>query len=190
MKTEKQGFRLRAERPTAIASMLAFACSVPTQLLGYADRLREPVVAAALVFLPVLSAVLMIAMILKYGRNALWLSVFPVCIGVLGFAFKLVVDPREAGLLHHIAAAALYVGIIALWALTVLYVIKTKWVLVGLFLISFFKHIFVNDLPVLLGKVPPVPASIWLKEACMLCFMLALALFAASFEKVTEQQHA
>ena len=183
MKTEKQGFRLRAGRPTAILSAICFALCIPLQILGYADSLKDPVVAGALVFLPLLSAVLMIAMILKFGRDALWLSLFAVCIGVLGFVVKLLLDPRETSLPHHVAAAALYLGIIVLWALTVLYVIRTKWVLTVLFLIPFFKHILMNDLPVLLGKVPPVPASTWLKEGSMLSFMLALSLFAASFEK-------
>ncbi len=182
MQKDKQGFRIRAERPAAIVGMLAFALCIPAQILGYADSLHDPTVAAALVFLPVLSAFLMIVVLLRFGRSALWLSIFPVFLGVLGFAFKLMLDPRGEGLLHHGAAALLYLAIVALWALTVLYVIKTKWVLAILFLFPFFKHIFVNDLPVLLGAVPPVPASVWLKECSMLCFMLALFFYALSME--------
>ena len=63
-----------------------------------------------------------------------------------------------------------FIGIVVIVALTVCYVIKTKWVLAGLFLIPLAKHLFVNDLPVLLGTVAPVSGVIWLKEACMLCF--------------------
>ena len=189
MKIEKQAFRVRAGHPAAIASMLAFACCIPLQILGYADRLRDPVVAAALVFLPVLSAFLMIVMILKFGENALWLSVFPVFIGVLGFAFKLMIDPRGESILHHVSAAVLYCGIVALWALTVWYVIRTKWILAILFLIPFFKHIFVDDVPVLLGAAAPVPAAVWLKEGSMLCFMLALSFCALSFEKTDPTTH-
>ena len=183
VKEEKRGFRIDPGRAAAIDSMLAFAFCIPMQILGYADRLNTPVVAAALVFLPVLSALLMILVILKFGRRALWLSVFPVCIGVLGFAFKLILDPREAGLLHHSLAAALYLLIVVLWLLTVLYVIKTKWVLAILFLLPFLKHVFIDDLPVLLGTVPAVPLSTWLKEFSMLSFMLALFFCALSFEK-------
>ena len=117
------------------------------------------VIAAALVFLPVLSAVWMIAMILFFGRRDLRLSIFPVFIGVLGFAFKLGIDPRGESLLHHASAAVLSLGIVVLWALTVLYVIKTKWVLTILFLIPFFKHLFLDDLPVLLGTAPPLSAA-------------------------------
>lgn len=180
---EKPGFCLRAERPAAIVSLLAFAFCIPMQILGYADRLREPIVAAALVFLPVLSAALMIVMILRFGRTALRLSVFPVFIGVLGFAFKLVIDPRGESLLHHASAAVLYVLIVALWALTVFYVIRTKWVLTVFFLIPFCKHVFADDLPVLLKMSAPIPASVWFKELSMLSFMLALSFFAFSFEK-------
>ena len=185
-KNRSQGFHLLPGRPTAIISMLFFAVCVPTQILGYADRLHEPA-AAALVLLPVLSAIGMIAMVLVFGRNALWLSIFPVCIGVLGFVFKLLLDPRENGPLHHSSAIALYLGIVVLWALTVLYVIRTKWVLTVLFLLPFLKHVFVNDLPVLLGRAAPVSAATWLKECCMLSFMLALSFFAVSFEKKETQ---
>ena len=183
MEKEKQGFRIDARRPTAIISMLAFAFCIPMQILGYADRLNEPIVAAALVSLPVLSALLMILAIQRFGRTALWFSIFGVTVGVLGFVFKLMLDPRETGLLHHAAAVVLYVAIVALWTLTVLYVIRTKWVLVILFLVPFCKHIFLNDLPVLLGAAAPVPVSTWLKELSMLSFMLALTFFALAFEK-------
>ena len=183
MEKEKQGFRIEAGRPAAIVSMLAFALSIPMQILGYADSLNDQSVAVKLVFLPVLSAVLMIAVVLRIGQKALRFSIFPVFIGVLGFAFKLMLDPRGESLLHHISAAVLYVAIVALWALTVLFIIKTKWPLAILFFLPFFKHVFVNDLPILLGAAAPVSASTWLKEGSMLCFMLAMAFCAASFEK-------
>ena len=183
MEKEKQGFCIDARRPAARVSVLAFACSVPMQILGYADRLRDPVVAGTLVLLPVLSALGMIAAILVFGRERIRFSILPVFIGVLGFAFKLVLDPRGESLLHHVSAAALYAAIVVLWALTVCYVIKTKWVLTILFLIPLCKHVFVNDLPVLLGTAAPVPASTWLKECSILFFLLALTFCALAFEK-------
>ena len=179
---KKQGFYIDAGSPSAIASMLAFACSIPLQIMGYADRINEPRTTVLLVLLPALSNLLMIVVILKFGRSALWLSVFPVFMGVLYFAYKLGVDPRGTSLPHHIAAAVLYLMIIVLWALTVLYVIKTKWILTILFMIPFIKHICMNDIPVLLGMADPVPASMWQKELSMLFMMLALSLCALSFE--------
>ena len=180
---DPRGFRLSPRRPAAVLSMLAFALCIPLQILGYAEQLRHPLIAVTLVFLPVLRALLMIIMILHFGRDRLWLSIFPVFIGVLGFAFKLVLDPRGESFLHHASAALLYLGIVALWALTVLYLIRTKWVLAVLFLLPFLKHILVNDLPVLLGAAAPVSASTWLKEGCILSFLLALFFCALSFEK-------
>ena len=182
MEKEKQGFRIDAGRPTAIISMLAFALSIPMQIIGNIDRLNKPIIAVALVFLPVLSALLMIVVIMKFGQKALWLTIFPIFIGVLGFAFKLMIDPRGETVMHHISAIVLYVAIVVLWALTVLYIIKTKWLLTLLFLIPFLKHIFVNDVPVLLSKAAPVSASTWFKEFSMLFFMLALTFCAVSFE--------
>ena len=72
--------------------------------------------------------------------------------------------------------------IIVLWALTVFYIIKTKWILTILFMVPFIKHICMNDIPALLGAADPMPASVWLKEFSMLFMMLALSLCALSFE--------
>ena len=183
MERKKQGFRIGEGRASAIVSALAFALCVPMQILGYAGGMNEPLVAVTLVAFPVLSAVLMIAVDLKIGRNALRFSIFPVFLGVLGFAFKLMMDPRGESLLHHASAIVLYVAIVALWALTVLYVIKTKWVLTILFLIPFCKHVLVNDLPILTGAAAPVGAETWFKEISILSFLLALFFCALSFEK-------
>ena len=57
MRTEKQGFRIIARHPAAIISMAAFALCIPTQILGYAHRLNEPLIAVPVVFLTVLSTV-------------------------------------------------------------------------------------------------------------------------------------
>ena len=185
MKTDKQGFRINAGQPAAVVSMIAFACCIPFQIMGYADRLREPAVTVGLVFLTVLSALLMIAVILRHDQKALQFSCFAVGIGIIGFVFKLVIDPRDTGFTHHLLASALYIGIFVLWTLKVFYVIKTKWVLVLLFPIPFFKHIILDDMPVLLGTAAPLGASDWLKELCMLSFMLALFFFAVSLKKMT-----
>ncbi|MBQ3467562.1 MAG: hypothetical protein IJH21_04530, partial [Oscillospiraceae bacterium] len=72
MKKENQGFRVDCRRPTAIASILAFAFSIPMLIMGYADRLHEPLIASTVVLLPVLGAVLMIAVIIFCGRTKLW----------------------------------------------------------------------------------------------------------------------
>ncbi len=187
MKKEKQGFRIDYRRPTAIASMLAFAFCIPMLIMGYADRLNDPLITGTVVLLPVLGAVLMIAAIVFFGRTALWITVFPVCLGVIGFAFKLVIDPHGQSLLHHISAAFLYFMVVLLWALTVFTIIRTKWLLAVLFIIPFLKHIFVNDIPVLTGAAAAVSASTWLKEFSMLSFLLALFFCVVSFEDTVRQ---
>lgn len=185
---EKESFRINPGSPAAIASMLAFALSIPLYTAGYADRLHEPVIAFALVFLYALSAALFIVVILKFGRKALRLSILPVFIGLLNLVFKLILDPRGAGALHHSSAIALYLSVFVLWTLTVLYVIRTKWVLALLFLVPFVKHVFADDLPVLLGTAEPVSVSTWLKEISMLLLMLAYFFCAVSFERTVPKR--
>lgn len=180
---KRKSFKINPKRPTAVAAVIALALSIPMQIAGYADRLGEPAIALMLVLLPVLSAFLMILVMLMFGQDRLWLSIVPLSMGVVSFFFKLVVDPRGTSMIHHIAASILYVAVIMLWALTVFYVIKTKWVLALLFMIPFVKHIAMNDIPVLLGTAEPVAISIWLKEFSMLLLMLGLSLCAMSFDK-------
>lgn len=183
MKKNRPGFTLDFKCPAAILSMIAFALAVPFRLLGYADKLTDPLYGITQVLLPVLCSVLMIAVMIKWGRNALWLSVIPVALGVISFMVKLFIDPRKVSFLHHFAAVVLYLAVIVLWLLTVLYFIKTKWVLVVLFILPFFKHLLMDDLPIFLGKAPMISADMWFKELSMLLTMVALSLCAAAFQK-------
>ncbi|MCR5782427.1 MAG: hypothetical protein K6G90_06770 [Clostridia bacterium] len=169
--------------PAAIISMIAFALAVPFRLIGYADKITDPMYGITQVLLPVLCSVLMIVFLIKKGKDALWLTVIPVFLGVLSFMFKLFIDPRSVSFLHHAAAVVLYLAVIALWLLTVIYVIKTKWVLVILFILPFIKHVFMDDMPIFLGKAPMIPADMWFKELSMLLTMVALSLCALSFRK-------
>ena len=181
MEKQKTRFCLDYKHPAAVLSMVAFALAVPFRLLGYADKITEPIYGITQVLLPVLCSVLMIVVMIKKGKNALWLSVIPVGLGVLSFMFKLFIDPREVSFLHHAAAILLYSAVIVLWLLTVIYVIKTKWVLVILFILPFLKHTLTDDLPIFLGKAPMISADMWYKELSMLLTMVALSLCAAAF---------
>ena len=183
MRKNQTGFFVDYKCPAAIVSMIAFALAVPFRLVGYADKLWEPMYGITQVLLPVLCSVLMIAVMIKKGKDALWLSVIPVFLGVLSFMFKLFIDPRSVSFWHHAAAILLYLAVVVLWLLTVIYVIKTKWVLVVLFILPFFKHILMDDLPIFLEKSPMIPADMWLKEVSMLLTMVALSFCAAAFQK-------
>ena len=182
MKKNHPVFFVDYKRPAAILSMIAFALAVPFRLLGYADKLTEPMYGVTQVLLPVLCSILMIAVIIKKGKDAFWLSVIPVALGVISFMFKLFIDPRSVSFLHHAAAIVLYLAVIVLWFLTVQYIIKTKWVLVILFILPFIKHLLMDDLPIFLGKAPMIPADMWFKEISMLLTMVALSLCAAAFQ--------
>ena len=183
MKKNKPTFYVDYRSPAAIISMIAFALAVPFRLIGYADKLTDPLYSITQVLLPVLCSVLMIAVIIKKGKDAFWLSVIPVALGVISFMFKLFIDPRSVSFLHHFAAIVLYLAVIVLWLLTVLYIIKTKWVLVVLFILPFFKHLLMDDLPIFLGKAPMISADMWFKELSMLLTMVALSLCALAFLK-------
>ncbi len=176
-------FSVDYKSPAAVVSMIAFALSVLFRQLGYADKITQPMYGITQVLLPVLCAVLMIAVMITKGKDALWLSVIPVTLGVLSFMFKLFIDPRKVSFLHHAAAIVLYLAVIVLWLLTVLYIIRTKWVLVVLFILPFIKHVVMDDLPIFLGKAPMISADMWYKELSMLLTMLALSLCALSFRK-------
>ncbi len=176
-------FTVDYKSATAITSMILFGLCVPLRILGYIEHFDKPFYVVTQVVLPVLSAVLMIAVIIIFGKKSFWISVFPLTLGILSFIFKLFIDPRYTGTFHHVACIILYSSIVVLWLLTVFNVIKTPWVLAAIFAIPFFIHIFVEDLPVLLGKAVPLSAAMWLKEGSMLCTMLALFFCAISFKR-------
>ena len=182
MKKNDLRFCVDYKRPLAILSMVAFALAVPFRIMGYADKLTDPLYGITQVLLPVLCSVLMIAVIIAKGKKAFWLSVIPVSLGVISFMVKLFIDPRKVSFLHHAAAIVLYLAVIVLWLLTVLYIIKTKWVLVILFILPFIKHLVMDDIPIFLGKAPMIAADMWYKEISMLLTMVALSLCAASFQ--------
>ncbi len=182
MKREISSFRLSCRHPAAILSIIAFILSVILRIAGYADRFIDPLFAITQIALPVISSLSMILIMIRFGQNSLWLSIFPVFLGLFSFMFKLFIDPRKVSFLHHFAAIVLYLAIGALWTLTVFKIIKTKWILTILFLLPFVKHILMDDLPVLLGIAPPISADTILKEFSMLFTMLALSLCAAAFE--------
>ena len=183
MKKNDMRFYIDYKRPAAILSMVAFALAVPFRLIGYADKITQPIYGITQVLLPVLCSVLMIVVIVKKGKDALWLSVIPVALGVISFMFKLFIDPRSVSFLHHAAAIVLYLAVIVLWLLTVVYIIKTKWVLVILFILPFIKHVVMDDLPIFLGKAEMISADMWFKELSMLLTMVALSLCAAAFQR-------
>ncbi len=188
MKKNHPVFCVDFKHPAAIISMIAFALAVPFRLMGYADKITEPIYGITHALLPVLCSVIMIAVIIAKGKTAFWLSVIPVALGVISFMFKLFIDPRSVSFLHHAAAVLLYLAVIVLWLLTVLYVIKTKWVLVILFILPFIKHLFMDDLPIFLGKAPMISADMWYKELSMLLTMVALSLCALAFKKTSAPQ--
>ena len=183
MKKNRLGFSVDYKMPAAIISMILFALAVPFRLLGYADKLTDPLYGITQVLLPVLCSVLMIVVLIVKGKDGLWLSVIPVALGVISFMVKLFIDPRKVSFLHHAAAVVLYLAVIVLWLLTVLYIIKTKWVLVILFILPFFKHLLMDDLPIFLGNAPMIPADMWFKELSMLLTRVALSFCALAFQK-------
>lgn len=167
-------FTVDYKSATAIISMILFVLCVPLRIAGYTEHFDKPFYVITQVILPVLSAILMIVVMVLFGKKSFWLSVFPLTLGILSFIFKLFIDPRYTGMLHHVACIVLYSSIVVLWLLTVRGVIRTPYILAAIFAAPFLIHIFIEDLPVLLGKANPLSMAMWLKEGSMLCTMAAL----------------
>ncbi len=171
------------KNPIAIIGMVALAASAPLQIeAGIMDN-GNLFYRITQVLLPVLSAVLMIVAIVLYGKTRLMVTLLPLTLGVLSFIFKLFIDPRFNELLHHTVCVVLYLLILGLWALTIINKIRTKWLIVIIFAAPFLFHIFLEDLPVILGLAPGLSAAMWLKELSMLCLMFGLSLCGMAFEK-------
>ena len=69
MKKNDPRFYVDCKRPAAIISMIAFALAVPFRIIGYADKITEPIYGITQVLLPVLCSVLMIAVLIKKRKG-------------------------------------------------------------------------------------------------------------------------
>lgn len=167
------------------AMVILLALSVVFRIIGCWGLWNDRSYALLQISLPVLSALLMIAFVLIFGKRALWITFFPV---VLGAVFFIIKSLGFTSLVHTILCIVLYVAVIGVYFSTVFGILPTKWPLVLLFGIPFLYHVFIEDLPALQNTANPPTFAAGMQEMGILCIMLGLFFLALSMKKdVTEE---
>lgn len=139
----------------------------------------------AYVFLPMVCCLLYIFSIVFFGRKAFWVSNIPVIMGVMFFILRLSTQDNILGQavppVRALISLAVYLIIVSVYAGTVYGGIKTKWILVLLFILPLAYHAAVEDYPaVAAGTVEIYPLMM---ELSVLFILLGLIFAALGLKK-------
>ena len=167
------------------AMIILMALSIVFRIIGCWGLWNDRGYAVTQIALPVFSALLLIVFVWLFGKRALWLSFIPV---VLGASFFIIKATGFESTVHMILCILLYVAVIVLYFCTVFGIIRTKWILVLLFVLPFLYHIFVEDLAALRDTANPVSFAAGMQEMGVLCIMLGLFFLSFSMKKAVRDQ--
>lgn len=117
--------------------------------------------------LPLCACALFIVCLLLCGRRALWLSFFPVLIGVVFFILR----AADFAWWHLFLCTLLYLLVAALYGAAVFSLMPVKNLLAPLFALPLLFHIFVQDMVL---QRETMTAPLWLQEGSVLCIMAGL----------------
>ena len=188
MKKDKVRFYVERDGFGVEAMVILMALSVVFRLIGCWGLWNNRLYAITQIALPVVSALLFVAVVWLFGKRALWLSFIPVVLGAVFFIIKAFGFESR---IHMVLCILLYIAVIALYFCTVFGIIRTKWILVLLFGLPFLYHIFVEDLAALRNTANPVTFAAGMQEMGVLCIMLGLFFLTLSMKtRVTEQPEA
>jgi hypothetical protein len=173
-------YRIRADRPAALLSMALMLLCAAIRITYYAIRGASALELLIYLALPVAAALWLVAVILFCGREHVEWSVASVLAGVVFFIVK---ATTFASPLHTGLCIVLYLGVLALFSLTVTGIIPTKKLLYPLFSLPLAYHILVEDMQLYVLADPRPPALEWLPEISVLCIMGALLAFSVALDK-------
>ena len=135
------------------------------------------------VLLPIASGLLFIVLLALLGKSALWTTFLPVLGGVAFFVFKALTFEDAT---HMLLCLLLYAVVAIVYCGTVFTLIRTKWLLVPLFLLPFVYHVAVEDVARLRDTANPVTFNEGMQEISVLCIMLALLFTAFAMKKLVK----
>jgi len=177
---KKSPYEIERKSPFAIAAVLCMAMSAGIRLFYFARTGCTPVEFWVHLILPLLSAVLFITVVLRFGREHLDLTAVSVLLGVIFFIVKATTFDT---LIHTVLCIGLYCLVLVLYTLTIFGIIPTKKLLYPLFSLPLLYHIFVEDMKLYILAHPPVPFIEWLPEISVLLIMTGLLCLSIGMQK-------
>lgn len=139
------------------------------------------------IILPIASGLLFILLLALLGKHALWTTFLPVLGGVAFFVLK-ALNFEDAT--HMLLCLLLYAAVAISYCGTVFTLIRTKWLLVPLFLLPFCYHVGVEDIARLRDTVNPVTFAEGMQEMSVLCIMLSLLFTSLAMKKLVKEPKA
>ena len=178
----KERFKFYTERNSfwVQGAVIFMALSAVFRVIGCWGLWNDRTFALTQIALPIGANLLFILLLLLLGKHAIWATGLPVLLGTVFFIIKALTfeDP-----LHMALCILLYAVIAVVYLGTTFTVIKTKWLLVPLFLGPFLYHVAVEDIARLRDTVNPVTFAEGMQEMSVLCIMLALLFTSLGLKK-------
>ena len=136
------------------------------------------------ILLPILSGLLFIVLLALLGKAALWTTFIPVLGGVAFFVLKAFSFENTVQMLIYLL---IYAVVAIVYCGTVFTLIRTKWVLVPLFLLPLCYHIGYLDIAALRDTANPVTFTAGMQEISVLCIMLSMLFTSIGMKKLVKE---
>lgn len=173
-------FYIDKKSPAAYISVF-FMCAAAIIRIVYYSRTPASDFEIWMYLVNVVAAAIIFAVcVLAWGDKRPELTTLPVLMGVVFFMVKAFTFPSRV---HTVLCLCLYAGVLVIYSLTVLGVIKIKELLYALFGLPLLYHIFVEDMKLYVFANPRVPFFEWLPEISVLSIMAALLSISFAMKK-------
>lgn len=174
-KTAKSGKRVKffIDKDSGLihAAVIFMALSAVFRLVGCWGLWADKTFAVMQIALPVLCALLFIALLLLLGRRAFWLSSVPVILGAVFFIVRAV---GFNSWVYTLVAILACLVITMLYTATAFGFVRTKWFVLPLIALVFLYKLCVADVAALKNSAVPVSFASGMQEISVLCVLLAL----------------
>ena len=166
------------------ASLIFMALAIVFRVIGCWGLWNDRYFLLTQIILPIVSGLVFILLLALLGKHALWTTFLPVLGGVAFFVLKALTFENTTQML---LCLLLYAVVAIVYCGTVFTLIRTKWLLVPLFLLPFLYHVGVEDIARLRDTVNPVTFTDGMQEMSVLCIMLALLFTSLAMKKMVKK---
>ncbi len=176
----KNGFLVDRDGFFVHASFIFLGIAVVLRVLGTVGYWGDTFKLATLVALPVASCLLFAVLVLLLGKHALWTTIIPVLGGAAFYILNATVVQSHVRMLLGIVFA---LAVAIVYAATFTGVLRSKWVLVGLFVLALAYQIGFIDLPAFRNTTEPISFASGITDLSSIGMLLGLLSFSLAVKK-------
>lgn len=180
----KSPYIIERKNPFSIISVICMLVCIVLRIFYYTVKGFDTFEFITLLLLPLLSAVIFIAIVLFFGKTYAAATSVSVFLGVVFFIIK---SFSFESVIHTALCIILYIVVLVLYTLTIFGIIPTKKLLYPLFGLPLLYHIFVEDMKLYILAEPPVPFLEWLPEISVLLIMSGLLFITIVLKNKTDK---